>query len=200
MLWRSADVTARLDRRDHMTDHNEHTEAADRRGRIVIDLSEYRDIRDPMPVAFHRLELNQILRVYGRMVGEGRIDEDLYRAATRGWRRLDLEVADRVMTDLQASANLTAAIPSLHTAYAALIGAFLWHGLRLRGRILVVAYALAMGFTLVLGAEHYMVDVLIGWIYVALVMLGVGATERWWWERRSARTADGVEEPPRPMG
>jgi len=54
-----------------MTDHNEHTEAAGRRGRIVIDLTEYRDARDPMPVAFHRLELNQILRVYGRMVGEG---------------------------------------------------------------------------------------------------------------------------------
>lgn len=54
-----------------MTDHNEQTEASDRRGRIVIDLSEYRDTRDLMPVAFHRLELNQILRVYGRMVGEG---------------------------------------------------------------------------------------------------------------------------------
>jgi hypothetical protein len=54
-----------------MTDHNEQTEAADRRGRIVVDLSEYRDTRDLMPVAFHRLELNQILRVYGRMVGEG---------------------------------------------------------------------------------------------------------------------------------
>ncbi|RYE58373.1 MAG: DUF2794 domain-containing protein [Rhizobiaceae bacterium] len=54
-----------------MTDHNEHAGTADRRGRIVIDLSEYRDNTDPMPVAFHRLELNQILRVYGRMVGEG---------------------------------------------------------------------------------------------------------------------------------
>ncbi|MGV3550396.1 DUF2794 domain-containing protein [Rhizobium sp.] len=54
-----------------MTDHNEHSGLAERRGRIVIDLSEYRESRDPMPVAFHRLELNQILRVYGRMVGEG---------------------------------------------------------------------------------------------------------------------------------
>ena len=53
-----------------MTDHNKHSGLAERRGRIVIDLSEYRDARDPMPVAFHRLELNQILRVYGRMVAE----------------------------------------------------------------------------------------------------------------------------------
>jgi hypothetical protein len=54
-----------------MTDHNEHSGMSDRRGRIVIDLGAYREERDPMPVAFHRLELNQILRVYGRMVGEG---------------------------------------------------------------------------------------------------------------------------------
>ena len=54
-----------------MTDQNEQSQMTDRRGRIVIDLSEYRDARDPMPVTFHRLELNQILRVYGRMVGEG---------------------------------------------------------------------------------------------------------------------------------
>lgn len=54
-----------------MTDHNEHSGSADRRGRIVVDLKAYRDERDPMPVTFHRLELNQILRVYGRMVGDG---------------------------------------------------------------------------------------------------------------------------------
>lgn len=54
-----------------MTDHNEHSGLAERRGRIVVDLIEYREARDPMPVAFHRLELNQILRVYGHMVGEG---------------------------------------------------------------------------------------------------------------------------------
>ncbi len=54
-----------------MTDQNEHAGTTERRGRIVIDLTEYRETRDPMPVAFHRLELNQILRVYGRMVGEG---------------------------------------------------------------------------------------------------------------------------------
>lgn len=37
----------------------------------VVSLREYRDARDALPVTFHRLELNQILRVYGRMVGEG---------------------------------------------------------------------------------------------------------------------------------
>ena len=38
--------------------------------RVVINLKDYKDNLEPMPVTFHRLELNQILRVYGRMVGE----------------------------------------------------------------------------------------------------------------------------------
>lgn len=39
--------------------------------RRIIDLGEYRQNRDPAPVTFHRLELDAILRIYGRMVGEG---------------------------------------------------------------------------------------------------------------------------------
>ncbi|MCX8999324.1 DUF2794 domain-containing protein [Rhizobiaceae bacterium BDR2-2] len=38
----------------------------------VINLGEYRQSRDdPAPVTFHRKELDAILRIYGRMVGEG---------------------------------------------------------------------------------------------------------------------------------
>ncbi|AOF91020.1 DUF2794 domain-containing protein [Sinorhizobium sp. RAC02] len=37
----------------------------------VVDLREYRSSKDPLPVTFHRRELDAILRVYGRMVGEG---------------------------------------------------------------------------------------------------------------------------------
>lgn len=38
---------------------------------VVVDLSEYRQSRDPAPITFHRRELDAILRIYGRMVGEG---------------------------------------------------------------------------------------------------------------------------------
>jgi len=38
---------------------------------VVVNLSEYRQSRDPAPVTFHRRELDAILRIYGRMVGEG---------------------------------------------------------------------------------------------------------------------------------
>jgi hypothetical protein len=40
-------------------------------GAAVVSLSEYRQDRDPAPVTFHRRELDAILRIYGRMVGEG---------------------------------------------------------------------------------------------------------------------------------
>ncbi|MGP4805664.1 DUF2794 domain-containing protein [Agrobacterium cavarae] len=42
-----------------------------REGSTVVDLREYKRAKDPLPVAFHRRELDAILRVYGRMVGEG---------------------------------------------------------------------------------------------------------------------------------
>jgi hypothetical protein len=57
--------------RDDMTDQTEQTESPGRNAEVIVDLREYRDNRDPLPVTFHRLELNQILRIYGRMVGEG---------------------------------------------------------------------------------------------------------------------------------
>ena len=38
---------------------------------IVVDLLDYRNSKDPLPVTFHRRELDAILWVYGRMVGEG---------------------------------------------------------------------------------------------------------------------------------
>ena len=37
----------------------------------VIDLRDYRSSTDPPPVTFHRRELDAILWIYGRMVGEG---------------------------------------------------------------------------------------------------------------------------------
>ncbi|UXS02547.1 DUF2794 domain-containing protein [Agrobacterium tumefaciens] len=37
----------------------------------VVDLREYKRDKDPLPVTFHRRELDAILRIYGRMVGEG---------------------------------------------------------------------------------------------------------------------------------
>lgn len=43
----------------------------DNRTASVVDIGEYRQSLDPLPVTFHRKELDAILWIYGRMVGEG---------------------------------------------------------------------------------------------------------------------------------
>ena len=68
-------------------------------------------------------------------------------------------------------ANPVAAVPSLHAAYTLLIAIFLWPLAR-RARPLLVAYPAAMAFALVYTAEHYVVDILLGWAY-ALAALWV---------------------------
>lgn len=45
--------------------------AGDDHHTVVVDLREYRQSKDPLPVTFHRRELDLILWIYGRMVGEG---------------------------------------------------------------------------------------------------------------------------------
>ena len=50
---------------------NDQPDVSHRNADVVVDLREYRQSRDPAPVTFHRRELDAILRIYGRMVGEG---------------------------------------------------------------------------------------------------------------------------------
>jgi len=55
-----------------MSEPTDATEAANRSpANAVVDLGEYKRNRDPLPVTFHRRELDAILHIYGRMVGEG---------------------------------------------------------------------------------------------------------------------------------
>ena len=73
--------------------------------------------------------------------------------------------------------NEVAAIPSLHAAYAMLIALFIAGNLRSRFRHLLWLYPLAMGFALVYSGEHYVTDVLVGWVY-AFVVYVVGCNRR----------------------
>ena len=45
--------------------------SVDTNSSVVVDLREYKQSKDPLPVTFHRRELDAILWIYGRMVGEG---------------------------------------------------------------------------------------------------------------------------------
>ena len=75
--------------------------------------------------------------------------------------------------------NEVAAIPSLHAAYTLLVVLFFWPMVRPWARGLLLLYPLAMGFTLVYTGEHYVFDVVLGWVYAVGVYAGVLAVERW---------------------
>jgi PAP2 superfamily len=93
----------------------------------------------------------------------------------------------------QATVNLVAAVPSLHSAFTMLVALFLWPRTRRWLRPLLVLYPLGMGLTLMATGEHYFFDVLLGWIYAGTVM---GAWS--WCERRRERvTVRGQSRPPR---
>ena len=77
--------------------------------------------------------------------------------------------------------NQEAAIPSLHAAYPMLLLLFFWGAGRWT-RAGLIAYVLAMAFTLVYAGEHYVADILIGWLYAGGAFAGVA-----WVRRRLAR-------------
>jgi len=101
------------------------------------------------------------------------------RIVGRGWVKLNLHSASALIDQGQSSVNLVAAIPSLHAALTAAVAAFLWTRVARRWRPLLVAYVLMMAFTLVYTAEHYVIDILLGWLLAAVVLLGIGRFELW---------------------
>ncbi|MGE5691694.1 MAG: phosphatase PAP2 family protein [Pseudomonadota bacterium] len=67
-------------------------------------------------------------------------------------------------------ANPVAAVPSLHAAYTLLLTLTLWPLVPRWARPVLAAYPLAMAFALVYTAEHYLVDVLLGWAYAIVAV------------------------------
>lgn len=113
--------------------------------------------------------------------------QPVYRSATRGWNYFGLHTAAQLFEKGQASVNLVAAMPSLHAAYAALICAFFWKTAKPWLRVVLAAYPLLMAWTLVYTAEHWVLDILIGWLYVAIVMTVGALLGRWWRARKEKR-------------
>jgi membrane-associated phospholipid phosphatase len=116
----------------------------------------------------------------------GYLTEPVARISTNGWNAVGLHSAGNTLNALQVEAsNPVAAMPSLHTAYALMAVAFFLPMVARRWWPVLLAYPLAMTFTLVYSGEHYVIDVLVGWAYVAAVFLLVGAAERWWRARQA---------------
>jgi membrane-associated phospholipid phosphatase len=114
------------------------------------------------------------------------LPEHVERISTNGWNAIGLHSAGNTLNALQVEAsNPVAAMPSLHTAYALMAVAFFLPMVAKRWWPLLLAYPLAMTFTLVYSGEHYVVDVLVGWVYVGVVFLAVGFAERRWQARHA---------------
>ena len=120
------------------------------------------------------------------MAAEQGMLTDVQRTTALGWEVLGTSTAG-LFSKGQGSVNLVAAVPSLHTAFCALVAMFLWLRVRPSLRPLLALYPLAMGLTLIATGEHYFFDVLLGFIYAGAVMAAWG-----WWDRRQAL------RPPRP--
>ncbi len=101
------------------------------------------------------------------------------RASSRGWLWLHVNHAGNLLSEGQAASNPVAAMPSLHTAFATMIALYVASQLHSRWRLLLALYPLAMGLALVYLGEHYVVDLLAGIIYAAVVHIAVTAWMRY---------------------
>ncbi len=100
------------------------------------------------------------------------------------WGQLGIPARFGVVGTGYEYANDVAAVPSLHAAFSLLICLELWGSARRWWlRALLVAYPLTMAFALVWGGEHYVADLLLGWIYAVAAFYGV----RWGWARWQRR-------------
>ncbi|MFD0410154.1 phosphatase PAP2 family protein [Kitasatospora sp. NPDC127116] len=105
-----------------------------------------------------------------------------------------LPQADSLLENGSQFANDVAAMPSLHSAYPAMLLFFFWPTAKRWLRAVLVAYPLAMTFTLVYGAEHFIIDVFVGWAYAAVVVFGLRRLRN----RRAAAATSGPAPAPGP--
>lgn len=108
------------------------------------------------------------------------------------WDRLGVSVASDLFETGDGLINYVAAMPSLHAAYPAMLLCFFWQDGKW-WRIGLGLYTLAMGFTLVYGGEHFVADILLGWLYavIAFTIVCVAWPRVWraWLLRRRAGSA-----------
>jgi len=114
------------------------------------------------------------------------------RYTSEGFDLIGLHMVGGMVSQGQYLVNPVAAMPSLHMAYATLAAGFFMFGKAWWQKLLLACYPLAMGFTLVYGGEHYVVDEIAGVLY-ALVVLAAWRLLR---ARRLRRTAPVVVPTP----
>ncbi|WP_227979899.1 phosphatase PAP2 family protein [Nocardia spumae] len=108
---------------------------------------------------------------------EGAISEQVRRISGFGLGLVSPDISAQWLTE---HGNFVAALPSLHTAFSVLVAATLWPLAKHWWlRAILVVYPCAMGFTLVYGGEHYVLDVLLGCVYTGFTVLITRVWENW---------------------
>jgi membrane-associated phospholipid phosphatase len=108
---------------------------------------------------------------------EGRLPE-IQRTIGYMWQHVHILPAASLFETGNQYVNDVAALPSLHAAYTLLVVLFFWGMAKPWARALLLLYPLAMGFTLVYTGEHYVFDVVLGWVYAVGVYALVLVYER----------------------
>ena len=103
------------------------------------------------------------------------------------WTHIRLANGASVFSATGHFADPVAAMPSLHAAYPMLLMLFFWKSAG-RFRWLLALYPLAMAFTLVYTGEHFVIDIIFGWLYaITIFVLGNRLFDRYE-ARRTNRT------------
>ena len=114
------------------------------------------------------------------------------------WDHVGLHLAAALFTGGNRFDNNIAAMPSLHAAYPMLICLFFWGRAKPWLRVLLATYVLAMAFAVVYGAEHFVIDIFLGWSYAAATFFfGSKLLDRWE-DRQARRRAASTDAPGRP--
>jgi membrane-associated phospholipid phosphatase len=106
------------------------------------------------------------------------------------WGSLGLHWAAALFESGSKFNNDVAAVPSLHAACPMLICLFFFPRVRKTWlKVLLVAYVPMMALALVYTGEHFVFDIILGWIYAIVVYFGVG----WVMDRLDQRRRDREE-------
>ena len=89
-----------------------------------------------------------------------------HRVVRELWDYLGFHTIAGFFSGTNVCVNDVAAIPSLHAAYPLMIAWFLWGRAGRLQRTVLVLYPVTMAVALVYTAEHYVLDVVLGWLYV----------------------------------
>jgi membrane-associated phospholipid phosphatase len=104
---------------------------------------------------------------------------EVTRISSPGWEYLHLDVVGRLIVSGQEGSNPVAAMPSLHAGSAMLVALVVWPFVKSLWRAALLVYVMLMAVALVYTGEHYVVDVVAGWMTAAVAVAAGGAVHRW---------------------